>query len=60
MEKWNEEAILKDKKKKKKEWKNLGRKGDLGGWINFFFFFNGIYRNFSKSESVLWKKEILG
>lgn len=39
MEKWNGEAILKDKKKKKKkEWKNLGRKGDLGGWINFFFF----------------------
>lgn len=25
-------------KKKKKEWKNLGRKGDLGGWIIFFFF----------------------
>lgn len=57
---WRNEMERRYWKIKKKEWKNLGRKGDLGGWINFFFFFNGIYRNFSKSESVLWKKEILG
>lgn len=52
-----ERRYWKIKKKKKRKFRTKG-----GSWRmnKFFFFFNGIYRNFSKSESVLWKKEILG